>query len=111
MCPRSATVTEFSKAVNILHFGTNHTRSSHFILLLIDIMAHAPPNFAAFLPAAAANLIIEERAIPTPGPEEVLIHNHCIGLNPIDWKRQAWGFMINSYPTILGAGMFNSAWL
>lgn len=83
-------------------FTKDHSLSQQHAL--IGIMEDITQNVAALLPAVATNLVIEERSIPSPGPDEVLIHNHFIGLNPIDWKRQAWGFMINSYPTILGAG-------
>ncbi|KAK4446057.1 chaperonin 10-like protein [Podospora aff. communis PSN243] len=62
-------------------------------------------NIAAFLPAPNADLVIREREIPVPGPLEILIRNHAVGLNPIDWKRQTWGFMIPSYPTILGTDL------
>jgi NADPH:quinone reductase-like Zn-dependent oxidoreductase len=62
-------------------------------------------NLAAVLHAAASDLIVEERKIPTPGPGEVLIRNHAIALNPIDYKRQQSGFLVSSYPLILGAGM------
>ncbi|KPM44071.1 hypothetical protein AK830_g2424 [Neonectria ditissima] len=58
---------------------------------------------AAFLPAVAKDLILKKRQTPSPGPEEVLIRNHAIALNPVDWKRQALGFRISSFPTILGA--------
>jgi NADPH:quinone reductase-like Zn-dependent oxidoreductase len=66
-------------------------------------MASQPVNVAAVLPSAASALVLEERAIPTPGPDEILIRNHDIALNPVDWKRQAFGFAVPSYPTILGA--------
>ncbi|KAH6624025.1 chaperonin 10-like protein [Chaetomium sp. MPI-SDFR-AT-0129] len=66
-------------------------------------MAQQTPNTAAFLPAAGAALVLGERPIPTPGPNELLIRTHAIGINPIDWKRQAFGIAIPSYPTILGA--------
>lgn len=60
-------------------------------------------NLAALLPSPAGKLVVQERAIPSPGPDELLIRNHAIALNPIDWKRQALGFAVASYPSILGA--------
>ncbi|KAK4101426.1 GroES-like protein [Parathielavia hyrcaniae] len=60
-------------------------------------------NLAAVLPSAGSDLVIQERAIPSPGPDEVLIRNHAIAVNPIDWKRQVLGLFIASYPTILGS--------
>ncbi|KAL2015718.1 hypothetical protein VTK56DRAFT_4914 [Thermocarpiscus australiensis] len=65
-------------------------------------MSNTTANLAAVLPSAGSNLVLQERAIPSPGPDEVLIRNHAIAVNPIDWKRQAFGFYISSYPTILG---------
>ncbi|KAK3347183.1 chaperonin 10-like protein [Lasiosphaeria hispida] len=65
-------------------------------------MAYETPNFAALLPAIATDLVVEERPIPVPGPGEILVRNHVIALNPIDWKRQAWGFLVPSYPAVLG---------
>ncbi|GAB1311766.1 Zinc-binding alcohol dehydrogenase domain-containing protein cipB [Madurella fahalii] len=59
-------------------------------------------NLVAVVTASKSPLTIEERPIPTPGPNEVLIRNEVIALNPIDWKRWASGFLIQSYPTILG---------
>lgn len=62
-------------------------------------------NLAAVIPSAKANLVVKQRAIPTPGPNEILIRNHAIGINPIDWKRQAFDFAIPSYPTVLGTDL------
>ncbi len=61
-------------------------------------------NLAALLPAQGADLVIEERPIPSPRDGEVLIRNQALALNPVDWKRQTSGFAISSYPTILGSG-------
>lgn len=66
-------------------------------------MSRRTPNVAAILPSAAGNLILEERGISTPGPGEVLIRNHAIAVNPIDWKRQAFGIAVRAYPSILGS--------
>ncbi|KAK4122617.1 GroES-like protein [Parathielavia appendiculata] len=59
-------------------------------------------NLAAVLPSAGNDLVIQQRSIPSPGPDEVLIRNHAIAVNPIDWKRQALGLYVASYPTVLG---------
>lgn len=37
-----------------------------------------------------------------PGPDEVLIRNKVIGLNPIDWKAVRYGFGVYSFPWING---------
>ncbi|KAL2145656.1 hypothetical protein VTI28DRAFT_6714 [Corynascus sepedonium] len=65
-------------------------------------MSSTIANFAAVLPSANSDLVIEERAIPSPGADEVLIRNHAIAVNPVDWKRQFLNLYISSYPAILG---------
>jgi NADPH:quinone reductase-like Zn-dependent oxidoreductase len=70
-------------------------------------MSQHNKNFAAVLHKVATPLVVEEVPIPTPGPTEVLIRNHAIAVNPIDWKRQAWGFAIQSYPVVMGGGKFS----
>jgi len=67
-------------------------------------MSKSTKNIAAVLHAIATPLVVEERPIPVPGPDQVVVQNRAIAVNPIDWKRQAWGFAISSYPTILGSG-------
>ncbi|KAH8811133.1 chaperonin 10-like protein [Xylogone sp. PMI_703] len=66
-------------------------------------MSQQSTHLAAELPAIATDLVIRERITPAPGADEILIRNHTIAINPIDWKRQAWGFAIPSYPVILGS--------
>jgi NADPH:quinone reductase-like Zn-dependent oxidoreductase len=39
---------------------------------------------------------------PKPGPEEVRVKVHAVGLNPVDYKLAASGFPGWSYPVILG---------
>ena len=41
-------------------------------------------NLAAVIPSPKTPLVVEQRAIPAPGPNEPLIRNHAIGINPID---------------------------
>jgi NADPH:quinone reductase-like Zn-dependent oxidoreductase len=66
-------------------------------------MSNTTPNLAAILPSKASHLRLEERAIPSPGPDELLIRNHAIAINPVDVKRQTIGLYVSSYPVILGA--------
>lgn len=67
-------------------------------------MPKTATHSAAILQAVGSDLAAEERPTPSPGPGEVLIRNYAIGLNPIDWKRQAFGLFVSSFPVILGAG-------
>ena len=73
-------------------------------------MPESTVNLAALLPAQGADLVVEERPVPTPQEGEVLIRNHALALNPVDWKRQSTGFAIPSYPTILGSGKRAPKW-
>ena len=67
-------------------------------------MPQRTPNLAALLPAQGADLVIEERPILSPKDGEILIRNHALAINPIDWKRQESGYLIPSYPTVIGSG-------
>jgi NADPH:quinone reductase-like Zn-dependent oxidoreductase len=69
-------------------------------------MSDQVSNLAALVPSAAADVVVEERSIPSPEPSEVLIRNHAIAINPVDWKRQGWNFKIASHPVILGSGTY-----
>lgn len=67
-------------------------------------MSNTVPNLAALLPSARAPLVVQERAVPRPGPDEIVVRNLALAVNPIDWKRRDFGMMIPSYPAILGCG-------
>ena len=60
-------------------------------------------NQAAVLSEAKARLTIQDRPIPNPGQDEILVKNAAIATNPVDWKMQEFGVLIESYPTILGS--------
>ncbi len=47
-------------------------------------------------------LRLEDHPKPTPGPGEVLVRNHAIGLNPVDWKFILWGHPAWDWPHIPG---------
>ncbi|KAH6685328.1 chaperonin 10-like protein [Plectosphaerella plurivora] len=66
-------------------------------------MADQTTHLAAMLPSVGGNLVISKRDTPTPAAGEILIRNRAIAVNPIDWKRQAYGFMTPSFPLVLGA--------
>ncbi|TEB33452.1 GroES-like protein [Coprinellus micaceus] len=40
--------------------------------------------------------------VPSPGPDEVLVKVHSVALNPIDWKIQKYGVVVNTFPAVLG---------
>jgi NADPH:quinone reductase-like Zn-dependent oxidoreductase len=62
----------------------------------------SPQNQAAWLPAKGETLKIGPAESYSPGPSEILIQNKAIAINPVDWKQQASGIFIASFPTILG---------
>ena len=60
-------------------------------------------NKAAVLKQAKSPLIVEDLPIPKPGPSGLLVKNHAIATNPVDWKMRDSGYLIDSYPIILGS--------
>lgn len=47
-------------------------------------------------------LKVSEAPLPKPGPNDVVVKNHAIAINPVDWKIQDTGYFIQHYPNILG---------
>lgn len=54
------------------------------------------PNRTAFIYEPNTPFKIEETAIPQPGPGEVVVKNHAVAINPVEWKVQNWGMMMDS---------------
>ena len=69
----------------------------------------AIPNYlpsqqkAFFLPTRGGAFAVQDKAVPTPGPGEVLVKTHAAALNPVDWKIQAYSVDFLQYPTVLGS--------
>lgn len=64
-----------------------------------------PENEAAWLVAKHALLEVKEAPYTEPGPGEILVRNHAIAVNPVDWGLQYVGTRIFpwlKYPLILG---------
>lgn len=63
-----------------------------------------PKNFAAILPSPLAQLEVTSRPYPQCGDDEIIIKNHVVAINPVDWKIQSpMGRNFNlTYPVILG---------
>ncbi|KAK5702216.1 hypothetical protein LTR17_022524 [Elasticomyces elasticus] len=59
-------------------------------------------NQSAFLDGVGIALRVGDSPMPTPGPDQLLIRNHAVAINPIDYKMQASGKSIRSYPIVLG---------
>ncbi|KAE8414147.1 chaperonin 10-like protein [Aspergillus pseudocaelatus] len=63
-------------------------------------------NSAVWLLEAGGQFVVKEAPLPTPGPDEVLIKNKAVAVNPMDWKIQVYGPHLpfpKKYPFILGA--------
>lgn len=60
-------------------------------------------NLAAIIPAAKAPLEIRDVEKYSPGPDEILIKNKVIALNPIEFKIAKLGMLPLQYPAILGS--------
>lgn len=62
-------------------------------------------NTAAYLLATKAPLEIKPAPYPTPADDEVIIKNHAVAFNPVDWALQEYGpetFPWLKLPKILG---------
>lgn len=60
-------------------------------------------NKALVLPSAGAPLALQTRPIPTPLPNQVVVKNHALAINPLDTGMQSHSFMVRSFPCVLGS--------
>ena len=65
-----------------------------------------PTNLAAWMPASKQRMQVAEAPFPTPGPDEVVVKNRAVAVNPIDWVLQDQGtsmaFGWIKYPFVFG---------
>lgn len=59
-------------------------------------------NQAAWLDGKDVRLAIRAADMPKPGPHEVVVKNHAVAINPLDWKTQDEGSYVDKFPTIIG---------
>ncbi|KAJ9605064.1 hypothetical protein H2200_010454 [Cladophialophora chaetospira] len=62
----------------------------------------APTNQAAWLKEVNQKLEIRPSEIGKPGKDEILVRNHAIAMNPIDWMQQYGAYPPGPLPRILG---------
>lgn len=62
----------------------------------------APANDAAWLNEVNKPMDIAPSEIGKPGKDEVLVRNHAIAINPVDWMQQYGAFPPGPLPRILG---------
>lgn len=69
-------------------------------------MAQAAENQAAWLPASKVTpLQIGPAPYTPPGPSQLVVRNHALGINPVDWAKQMRGDAFLGhvrYPIVLG---------
>lgn len=59
-------------------------------------------NQAAYLDGKDKPFRVDSAEVPKPKDNEVIIKNHAIAINPVDWKIQDSGMFIKSWPIVLG---------
>jgi len=59
-------------------------------------------NHAAYLVETGKALEVREAPYPSPEPGTLVVKNHAIAINPVDWKLQGYDFLGLQYPFILG---------
>jgi NADPH:quinone reductase-like Zn-dependent oxidoreductase len=57
---------------------------------------------AAILPSSRSRLTLIHRPIPAPHSNQILVRNHAIAANPLDWKIQEHNIFIKNFPWVLG---------
>jgi NADPH:quinone reductase-like Zn-dependent oxidoreductase len=60
-------------------------------------------NQAAWIQSSKQNpLVVDDAPTNRAGPDEVVIKNAYLAINPVDWKIQHYGIGLPIYPNILG---------
>lgn len=62
----------------------------------------APSNHAAWIAGKGEAFQVKPAQLVKPGSGEVLIRNHAIAINPVDWKMQDLGIFVKDWPAIFG---------
>lgn len=57
---------------------------------------------ALFLTSKQGSFEVRTTPVYKPGPDQLLIKIEAAALNPVDWRVQAWGILIEKFPAILG---------
>jgi NADPH:quinone reductase-like Zn-dependent oxidoreductase len=68
-------------------------------------MSVSPTNLAARIPDKHGQLVIESAPYTHPGPGQIVVRNHAVAINPLDWIIQVEGNLLYgwlNYSTVLG---------
>ena len=60
-------------------------------------------NKAAWLDEKDTPFRVGEAPMPDPGPDEIVIKNHAIAVNAVDWHMQESLIFVKDLPTVLGS--------
>lgn len=79
--------------------------SSQSLRMLIQwpIILSALQQDALLLGSRQGTFSVDTIPVPQPGANEVLIRVEAAALNPIDWKIQKYGIVVETYPAVLGS--------
>ncbi|TFK36704.1 chaperonin 10-like protein [Crucibulum laeve] len=58
---------------------------------------------ALLLKSKFGEFSVDERPVPRPGPEQILVKIKSAGLNPVDWKVQKYGVFVDKFPAVIGS--------
>lgn len=67
-----------------------------------------PKNEAAWLVARHQPLAVKAAPYPEPGPGEIVVRNHAVAINPVDWMLQYLGGLVFPWikcPFVLGSDL------
>ncbi len=67
-----------------------------------------PTNTAARIGARHAQLEVAPAPYPTPGADQIVVRNHALAINPLDWIVQVAGSVVYrwlTYPAVLGSDL------
>ncbi|KUJ19384.1 GroES-like protein [Mollisia scopiformis] len=84
-----------------LNTGSGNEYQSEQVIGFPPSQAAKPRNYAALIPSEKAQLEVAGIPYPECGDDELIIKNHVVGVNPIDWKVQSGGFGLE-YPVVMG---------
>ncbi|KAF5354490.1 hypothetical protein D9758_012396 [Tetrapyrgos nigripes] len=83
-------------------------QSSQNIFSAMSQLSQTQYQKALILPSKQGSFTLSSDTILKPThahPDELLVKVHAVGLNPVDWKIQAWGIVFDEekhYPAVLG---------
>jgi NADPH:quinone reductase-like Zn-dependent oxidoreductase len=88
-----------------VHSATEYQRQKNQIIDRESLFAMSLANNAAWIHGKGQKIKVGPADIGKPGKGEVLVKNHALAINPIDWKMEDLGFLVRSWPAVLGGDL------